>query len=131
MPAPLNKSRKIKKRSKPFLRLQTDRFNRVPENWRRPKGIDCNMRRKKSGKRPLVSIGYGTNKKQRFLRPNNFYTFVIHNVDELEALMMQNRRYCAEIAHSVSVAKRQSIIERAEQLDILITNPNARIRTEE
>lgn len=63
--------------------------------------------------------------------PNGFYKFLVHNVKEVELLMMHNRTYAAEIAHDVSSAKRKDIILRAEQLNIKVSNANARLRAEE
>eukprot|EP00178_Gracilaria_changii_P001381 TRINITY_DN11942_c0_g1_i1.p1 TRINITY_DN11942_c0_g1~~TRINITY_DN11942_c0_g1_i1.p1 ORF type:complete len:133 (-),score=13.98 TRINITY_DN11942_c0_g1_i1:43-441(-) len=132
MPQPLVKVNKVVKRKKKFLRHQHDRKIAVKPNWRKQKGIDSRVRRKFKGCGVVQpNIGYGTNKKHRHLMPNNFYKFVVSNVSDLELLMMQNRRYCAEIAHNVSSRKRQDIVTRAKQLDILVTNAQARIGTEE
>ena len=89
----------------------------MQESWRRPKGIDSRVRRKFKGCGVIMpNIGYGTAKKTRHILPSGFYKYIVHNVGELQMLIMQNRKYAAEIAHNVSTRKRKAIVERAAQV---------------
>ncbi|XP_068207170.1 large ribosomal subunit protein eL32 [Palaemon carinicauda] len=128
---PLKKPRIIKKRVKKFKRHQSDRYVKIRPNWRKPKGIDNRVRRRFSGQNLMPSIGYGSDKRTKHMLPTGFKKVLVHNVRDLEVLMMQNRTFCAEVAHGVSSRKRKEIVERANQLSIRLTNGAARLRTEE
>merc|ERR1712071_669737 len=128
---PVSRPKIVKKRTKQFIRHQSDRYFELKRNWRRPKGIDNRVRRKFKGQYKMPGIGYGSDKRTEHMLPNGFKKVVVNNIKKLEVLMMQNRKYCAEIAHAVSSKNRKVIVERAKQLAIKVTNPNARLRSEE
>eukprot|EP00339_Tiarina_fusa_P028874 CAMPEP_0117027336 /NCGR_PEP_ID=MMETSP0472-20121206/19990_1 /TAXON_ID=693140 ORGANISM="Tiarina fusus, Strain LIS" /NCGR_SAMPLE_ID=MMETSP0472 /ASSEMBLY_ACC=CAM_ASM_000603 /LENGTH=135 /DNA_ID=CAMNT_0004734551 /DNA_START=22 /DNA_END=429 /DNA_ORIENTATION=+ len=128
---PIVKAKIVKKRTKSFERHHYQRFKKLGNTWRKSKGIDSRVRRRFKGTIPQPSIGYGSDKATRNLLPNGFYKFVVNNPKELEMLMMHNRKYCAEVAHSVSSRTRKLIVERANQLNIKVTNAGAKLRTEE
>ncbi|KAI0502624.1 hypothetical protein KFK09_017579 [Dendrobium nobile] len=121
----------VKKRVKKFKRPQSYHKIYVKPKWRRLKGIDSHVHRKFKGCTLMANIGYGSDKKTRLFLPNKFKKFVVHNVSELELLLMHNRTYCAEIAHNVSTRKRKDIVERAAQLDMVVTNKLAKLRSQE
>ncbi|KAI3407601.1 60S ribosomal protein L32 [Globodera pallida] len=121
----------VKKRTRRFTRHESDRYIRVKPNWRKPKGIDNRVRRRFKGQRRMPKIGYGNARQTRHMLPNGMRKVLVHNVKDLDVLLMQNKCYCGEIGHAVSSKKRKQIVERAQQLRIVLTNGNARLRTEE
>mmetsp|Transcript_12669 Transcript_12669/g.17035 ORF Transcript_12669/g.17035 Transcript_12669/m.17035 type:complete len:136 (+) Transcript_12669:53-460(+) len=130
--SPLEKSKIIKKRTKKFARHFSNRFIKIRNSsWRQIHGIDSRVRRRFKGTIPQPKIGFGSDKRTKHKLPNGFYKFVVHNVQELELLMMHNRTYAAEIGHAVSVRKRKEIVERAAELDIKVTNAKAKLRSED
>ncbi|UOH85314.1 hypothetical protein LQV05_002135 [Cryptococcus neoformans] len=135
----------VKKRTKHFKRHQSDRYHGVKESWRKPKGIDNRrekedamgdecfkvVRRRFKGQIPMPKIGYGSNQKTRHLLPSGHKELLVHNLSELELLLMHSGKYAASIAHGVSSKKRVEIIARAKVLGVKVTNPAAKLRTEE
>ncbi|XP_026223391.1 60S ribosomal protein L32-like [Anabas testudineus] len=92
---PLTKPKIVKKRTKKFIRHQSDRYVKIAVSL-----FVCHTRR-----RPFLNLS----------------VLSVHLC----------RTHCAEIAHNVSSKNRKLIVERAAQLAIKITNPNARLRSEE
>ena len=54
----------------------------------------------------MPNIGYGSAAVTRHMMPSGFKKVLIHNVKELEVLMMSNKTYSAEIARGVSAKNR-------------------------
>ncbi|GJJ09643.1 hypothetical protein Clacol_003867 [Clathrus columnatus] len=113
----------VKKRTKAFKRHHSDRYHRVGESWRKPKGIDNRVRRRFKGQLPMP--------KTRHLMPNGLKKLLVSNVREIDLLLMHNKSFAAEIAHNVSSRNRITILERAKALGVKVTNGAARLRSEE
>ncbi|KAL0231988.1 hypothetical protein PCE1_002984 [Barthelona sp. PCE] len=127
-----NTKKIVKKRTAAFKRFQSDRFMRVGSSWRKPHGIDGAFRRRFRGVGcKHVSIGFGSDKKTKYLAPNGLYRFVVHNVKDLAVLKTNTEICSAEIAHAVSAKKRVEIIKAAKEWGIYVTNAQARVRGNE
>ena len=77
----------------------------------------------------MPKIGYGSDNTTKFYLPNGLKKFVVHNVADLNVLLMNNRTFCAEIAHNVSSRKRAQIVKRAQQIRVKVTNSRGKVRT--
>ncbi|XP_048651903.1 60S ribosomal protein L32-like [Marmota marmota marmota] len=128
---PHMKPKIIKKSTKKFIGHQSDQYVKIKLNWWKPRGINNRVQRIFKGQILMPSFGYEKNKKTKHMLPGGFRNFLVHNIKELEVLLMCNKSYYADIAHNVSSNNCKAIIERAAKLAIRVTNPNARRSNEE
>ncbi|ELW69366.1 60S ribosomal protein L32 [Tupaia chinensis] len=112
---------RLSKKTKKFIRHQSDLYVKMKRNWQKPRGIN-RVRRRFRDQILMPNIGYGSNKKTQHVLPGGFRKFLVHNAKELQVLLLCTKSYCAEIAHSVSSKNRK---------DIRVTNPSARLSSEE
>ncbi|MHA1268736.1 MAG: 50S ribosomal protein L32e [Candidatus Helarchaeota archaeon] len=121
--------KKIAKKRPQFRRYESWRYKKVKPRWRRPRGIDSSSRKKEKTGIKLVNIGYRSPKKVRGLHPSGFREVLVHNANQLEKL---NSKYeAARIGSTVGILKRISILNRADELNIVVLNPGKALIQEE
>lgn len=103
-----------------FVRQESWRYDRLAENWRKPKGKDNKMRKQLSGVPPIVKIGYRGPKKARHLHPSGYIDHLVFTVNDLGKL--DPAKDAARLAHTLSIRKRKEIVEKGNSLGIKILN---------
>ena len=111
---------KLKKKKPDFVRQESWRYDRLKENWRRPKGIDNKMRRKIKGWPATVNVGYRGPKAARGLHPSGYEEVLVHNVDELKKV--DPKTQAVRIAHTVGRRTRLQILAEARKKKITVLN---------
>jgi large subunit ribosomal protein L32e len=104
-----------------FVRQESWRYDRLAENWRKPKGKDNKMRRQLSGVPRIVKVGYRGPKDVRGLHPSGYTDNIIFNVNDLYKL--DPNKDAARLAHTIGARKRKQIISQATGMHIKILNP--------
>ena len=112
---------KINSKRPKFLRHETWKKKTFQNNptWRKPKGKDNKMRMKRSGKAPLVSIGYRGPKEVRDYHPSGFKEVFVSSLGQLEGL----DNVIIRINSSVGNRKKIQIVKKAAASNIKIANP--------
>lgn len=114
----------IRKKSHPVFRgrFGKRKFRKVKskkwDKWRMPRGIDI-VKRKEDGMIPKT--GYRTSLEIRGRHPSGYYTSLVNNAKELEALS-RRKETAAVIAAGVGGRKRKEILKKAGELKILVLN---------
>jgi len=121
----------LKKRTKKFVRFESEDFAKLGPSWRRPRGIDNRVRRRFRGARKMPKAGFGSDQRTKFLLKSGFKKFLITNTKDLEILLMNNRVFAGELAHNLSARKRAVIVKRAAELNVRLTNSKAKLKVEE
>lgn len=118
----LRKIRKNLKRSRPsFRRVESWRYKRVKERWRKARGIDSKTREKKGGWPISPMIGFRSPKQVRYQSSSGKEEILIYSPVDLS--LIDSNRQVGRIAANIGRKKREKIVMEAELLNIRILNP--------
>lgn len=98
--------------------------SRVPERWRKQRGIDNKKRIKKRFMGAEPTIGYQNPKSLRGVRVNGNRIMLVHNTNELKRLVdgKMLSGYDVTIAKGVSIRKKIEMTELAKKSKVTVTN---------
>ena len=111
--------RKAKKTKKPVFKHQDSwKRKRLPQKWRKPKGMHSKMRLKFKGNPKLPSQGYRSPGKVRGLDGSGLKTVLVKSLKQMESLTSE----AIIIASSLGARKRLEIIKKASEKKLKIVN---------
>ena len=116
----LGARKKVAEKRPKFIRQESWRYDRLAENWRKPKGKDNKMRKQKSGMPAIVKVGYRGPRAAIGLHPSGYTDNVVHNTAEL--VRLDPKKDAARIGHTVGKKKRVEMINKSNELGIKVLN---------
>ncbi len=114
--------KRMKKKRPSFRRVESWRYDRVKDSWRKARGIDSQTRKKTKTGVKSPSVGYRSPKKIRGLHPSGYQEVRINNKNDIEMLNLSPKKHAIKISGRLGSKKRLDLIDYAQKRNFLILN---------
>jgi len=112
--------KKINKTRPSFRRVESWRYKRVKDSWRKARGIDSQTRKKEKSGVKSPTIGYRTPKKVRGLHPSGYIEAKVTTIQDLWNL--NNKQHAIKISGKLGAKKRIALIDYCQKRGFKILN---------
>jgi large subunit ribosomal protein L32e len=112
--------KKINKKRPSFRRVESWRYKRVKDSWRKARGIDSQTRMKTKTGVKSPSTGYRGPKKVRGLHPSGYEEVRVHNINDLKDL--NNKKHAIKVSAKLGIKKRINLIDYAQNRGFKVLN---------
>ncbi|MFX0080282.1 MAG: 50S ribosomal protein L32e [Candidatus Hodarchaeota archaeon] len=112
--------KKIDKKRPSFRRVESWRYKRVKDSWRKARGIDSKTRKKKKLGVKSPTIGYRTPKKVRGLHPSGYTEVLIYTFNDLKNL--NKNKHALKISGKLGAKKRIALTDYCQRRGFKILN---------
>jgi large subunit ribosomal protein L32e len=112
--------KKLKKKKPSFRRVESWRYKRVKDTWRKARGIDSQTRKKKKSGVKSPTVGFRSPKRIRGLHPSGYEEVRIFNINDLKRL--NNKKHAIKISGKLGAKKRISLVDYAQRNGFKVLN---------
>jgi len=112
--------KKISQKRPSFRRVESWRYKRVKDSWRKARGIDSKTRKKKKSGVKSPNIGYRGPKKVRGLHPSGYEEVRIITIKDLKNL--NNNKHALKISGKLGAKKRIALTDYCQKRGFKILN---------
>jgi large subunit ribosomal protein L32e len=111
---------KLNKKRPSFRRVESWRYKRVKDSWRKSRGIDSNTRKKNKSGVKSPTVGYRNPKKVRGLHPSGYKEVRVTTMLDLKDL--NKNRHAIKISSKLGSRKRVALIDYCQKRGFKILN---------
>lgn len=111
---------KINKKRPSFRRVESWRYKRVKDPWRKARGIDSKTRKKKKSGVKSPSIGYRGPKKVRGLHPSGYEEVRVTTINDV--INLNNKQHALKISGKLGAKKRIVLINYCQKRGFKLLN---------
>ncbi|MFW9899809.1 MAG: 50S ribosomal protein L32e [Candidatus Thorarchaeota archaeon] len=110
----------INKKRPSFRRVESWRYKRVKDSWRKARGIDSQTRKKTKAGVKSPKVGYRNPKKVRGLHPSGFEEVRVSTIQEIKDL--NKNHHAIKISGKLGAKKRITLIDYCQKRGFRILN---------
>ena len=112
--------KKMNNKRPSFRRVESWRYKRVKDSWRKARGIDSQTRKKTKTGVKSPSVGYRGPKKVRGLHPSGYEEVRVHSIDDIKGL--NNKKHAIKVSTKLGIKKRINVIDYAQSRGFRVLN---------
>jgi large subunit ribosomal protein L32e len=112
--------KKINKKRPSFRRVESWRYKRVKDSWRKARGIDSKTRKKKKSGVKSPTMGYRGPKRVRGLHPSGYIEVRVTTINDLKGL--NKNKHVIKISGKLGARKRIALTDYCQKRGFKILN---------
>jgi large subunit ribosomal protein L32e len=112
--------KRLSKKRPSFRRVESWRYKRVKDSWRKARGIDSQTRMKEKSGVKSPSVGYRSPKKVRGIHPSGYEEVRVFNINDIKGL--NNKKHALKLSGRIGAKKRIALIDYAQNRGFKILN---------